>query len=127
MTTTAKEKTLTKRELVEGVERLSARLLAADEVQVLNSFTGTFVFECAAPASRALEARGLGGETASAVMDLALAFLASQLTPEKAFRLGTSRKALSHFEIGSREWKIRLRWRAEQACGNVVRFRQKPD
>jgi len=117
-----REKGLTGAELAEGLGRLNARF-AADGMEQLNLYTGTFLFEMAAPASRALEARGLGGETASAVMDLALAFLASQLTPEKAFRLGTSRKALSLFEIGSREWQIRLRWRAENGCENIVPFR----
>ena len=52
-----------------------------------------------------------------------LGFLASRLTPEQALRLGTSEEALTLFETGSREWQARLRWRAEEACGNVVRSR----
>lgn len=117
------KKRFTKRELVEGVEWLDARF-APDGMEQLNLYTGTFLFEMAAPASRALEARGLDGETASAVMDLALALRASEMTPDEAFRLGTSEDALSLFESRSSEWQTRLRWRAEQAAGNIVKFRR---
>jgi hypothetical protein len=118
---------LTKVELDEGVGRLKARDFAADGMQELNDFTGTFVFERAAPVTRALVDRGLDWETANAVVDLAMALVASKLTPERALRLGTSEEAFSLFETRSREWRTALRWRAERACGNVVRFKGKSD
>lgn len=120
-----REKALTRVELTEGVGRLKARAFAADGMEELNSFTGTFVFECAAPASRALVAQGLDWDAANAIVDLALALLASRLTAEEALRLGTSEEALTLFETRSSEWKTQLKWRAEAACENVVRFRSR--
>jgi hypothetical protein len=110
--------------LTKGVERLKARAFAANGMQALNELTGTFIHERAAPASRALEAHGLDYETASVVVDLAMALLASGLTPERALRLGTSKEALTLFETRSREWQTFLKWRAEQAAGNIVKFRR---
>lgn len=118
------KETLTKRKLVEGVGRLNARDFAADGMQALDSLMGTFLFERAEPVTRTLVDQGLDYETASVVVSLAMALVASKLNAAQVFRLGTSKGALYLFETRSREWQTVLRRRAENACGNVVRFRR---
>lgn len=122
-----REKRPTGAELAEGVERLNAREFAADGMEKLIDLTGTYAFERAVPVTRALVDQGLDWATAGAVVDLAMALIASRLTPERVLRLGTSEKALVLFETKSSEWKTVRKWRAEQACGNVVRFKGKSD